>query len=56
MLKHRRGGFPQLLGGLSYSKGQREPSRLSGGEYGFLVEQLLGDPNVNRMAVFASGM
>ncbi|KAJ7200124.1 hypothetical protein GGX14DRAFT_322558, partial [Mycena pura] len=54
LLKHRRGAFPQLLAGLSYSKGQRFPSRLDGGAYAFLLHQLLGDPNVNRMAVFAS--
>ncbi|KAJ7192618.1 hypothetical protein GGX14DRAFT_379917 [Mycena pura] len=52
--KHRRGSFPALNAGLSYSKGQRVPSRLDGGEYALLLQRLLGDPNVNRMAVYAS--
>lgn len=52
--KHRRGPFPALNAGLSYSKGQRVPSRL-GGPYAWLLQRLLGDSHINRMAVFASG-
>ncbi|KAJ6599944.1 hypothetical protein DFH09DRAFT_1303296 [Mycena vulgaris] len=52
--KHRRGPFPALNVGLAYSKGQRVPSRMGGGAYGALLQRLLGDPNIRRMAVYAS--
>jgi hypothetical protein len=55
MSKHRRGPFPPLTAGVNYSKGAREPSRMVSAEYGALLQVLLGNPNVQRMAIFASG-
>ncbi|KAJ6543752.1 hypothetical protein DFH09DRAFT_1321937 [Mycena vulgaris] len=54
MARHRRGLYPTLIAGLSYSKGQRVPSRLDGGEYAVILSALLGNLDVRRMAIFAS--
>ncbi|KAJ7077508.1 hypothetical protein B0H15DRAFT_743670, partial [Mycena belliarum] len=54
MSQHRRGPFPAINVGLSYSKGQRIPLQLNGGEHAVLIRQLLGDPNITRLAVYAS--
>ncbi|KAJ7114709.1 hypothetical protein C8R44DRAFT_554171, partial [Mycena epipterygia] len=55
MAKHRRGPYIVLNVGLSYSKGQRVPSRLSGGGiYAPLLTRLLNDQHFIRMATFAS--
>jgi hypothetical protein len=56
MARHRRGLYPTLIAGLSYSKGQRVPSRLDGGEYAVILSALLGNLDVRRMAIYASGM
>lgn len=55
MAKHRRGPFVGLHIGLSYGKGQRIPSRLNNGAHAQLLERLIGDSDVIRMATFASG-
>ncbi|KAJ7126502.1 hypothetical protein C8R43DRAFT_958011 [Mycena crocata] len=54
MSKQPRGRFPALNTGLFYGKGQRVPSRLRTGIYGALLQRLVGNPNVKRMAGFAS--
>ncbi|KAJ7179980.1 hypothetical protein C8R43DRAFT_1117322 [Mycena crocata] len=52
--KQPRGPFPALNIGLFYGKGQRVPSRLRNGTYGALLQRLIGNSNVKRMAAFAS--
>ncbi|KAJ7436227.1 hypothetical protein FB451DRAFT_1061888 [Mycena latifolia] len=54
MRKHRRGLFAALSVGLSYGKGQSIPSRLSNQKYGALLDRLLSNPALMRMAHFAS--
>ncbi|KAJ7127212.1 hypothetical protein C8R44DRAFT_733838 [Mycena epipterygia] len=48
LAKHRRGPFVTLNIGLSYSKGQRIPSRLDGGIYASLLSKLLGNKHFIR--------
>ncbi|KAJ7710601.1 hypothetical protein B0H17DRAFT_1123734 [Mycena rosella] len=55
MYKHRRGLYAVLNAGLAYGKGQRMPARLHQTQYGALLDHLLGNPAVQRMATFASG-
>ncbi|KAJ7433563.1 hypothetical protein FB451DRAFT_1419628 [Mycena latifolia] len=54
MVRHRRGGFVTLNVGLSYGQGQDVPSRLDNGIYASLLARLLRNPDINRMAIFAS--
>ncbi|KAJ7084525.1 hypothetical protein B0H15DRAFT_751412, partial [Mycena belliarum] len=54
MATHRRGGYVALHVGLSYGKGQRVPSWLDNGAYNPLLERLLANPSINRLATFAS--
>ncbi|KAJ6549087.1 hypothetical protein DFH09DRAFT_926345 [Mycena vulgaris] len=54
MLHHRRGLFAVLNVGLSYGKGQSVPSWLHNDKYAELTEELIADPDVSRMATFAS--
>ncbi|KAJ7698133.1 hypothetical protein B0H17DRAFT_858134, partial [Mycena rosella] len=54
MYKHRRGLYAVLNVGLAYGKGQRVPARLRQTQYGALLDRLLGNPAVQRMATFAS--
>ncbi|KAJ7172954.1 hypothetical protein C8R43DRAFT_873833 [Mycena crocata] len=51
---HRRGLFAAVNVGLSYGKGQRVPCWLQNGAYTDMVSRLLKDPDVERMANFAS--
>ncbi|KAJ7075472.1 hypothetical protein B0H15DRAFT_791807 [Mycena belliarum] len=55
MLKHRRGLYAAVNVGLSYGKGQRIPSRLLNPKYDAMLDRLLGNAAINRMATFASG-
>ncbi|KAJ7157520.1 hypothetical protein C8R43DRAFT_1125210 [Mycena crocata] len=52
--KQPRGPFPALNVGLTYGKGQRVPSRLATGIHSALLQRLIGDPNIKRMAAYAS--
>ncbi|KAJ7166568.1 hypothetical protein C8R43DRAFT_877950 [Mycena crocata] len=54
MYKHRRGFFAAINVGLSYGKGQTVPSRLRNGNYTGMAGRLLSDPDVKRLATFAS--
>ncbi|KAJ7028795.1 hypothetical protein C8F04DRAFT_924844, partial [Mycena alexandri] len=54
MRHHRRGAFPPLNTGFGYSKGQRVPSRMHNGEHSAIIQRLLGNTNVIRMATFGS--
>ncbi|KAJ7124030.1 hypothetical protein C8R43DRAFT_899244, partial [Mycena crocata] len=51
---HRRGPFPALNVGLSYGKGQRIPGYLRNGHHAALLQRLIGNPSIRRMACFAS--
>ncbi|KAJ7109051.1 hypothetical protein C8R43DRAFT_904942 [Mycena crocata] len=51
---HPRGPFPALNIGLTYGKGQRVPSYHSHPHYGALLQRLIGNPGIRRMAIFAS--
>ena|ERR1700761_3759766 len=55
MRKHRRGLFAAVNVGLIYSKGQTTPSRLHHHLHGDMVEELLANEHIRRMATFASG-
>ncbi|KAJ7094071.1 hypothetical protein B0H15DRAFT_776588, partial [Mycena belliarum] len=55
MRHHRRGLYATLTVGISYGKGQLIPARLIHGKtFTALLDRLLGNPAVNRMACFAS--
>ncbi|KAJ7113682.1 hypothetical protein C8R43DRAFT_1138530 [Mycena crocata] len=54
MRHHRRGLFAAMNVGLSYGKGQTVPSWLGTGPYAAMVERLLADEDIKRMATFAS--
>ncbi|KAJ7472627.1 hypothetical protein FB451DRAFT_1134182 [Mycena latifolia] len=54
MRNHRRGLFAALNVGLSYGKGQTAPSRLLNPKYDGLLNRLLSNPAIERMANFAS--
>ncbi|KAJ6546742.1 hypothetical protein DFH09DRAFT_858538, partial [Mycena vulgaris] len=54
MRDHRRGLYATLNVGLSYGKGQQVPSRLLCPKYEALLDRLLGNPAINRVATFAS--
>jgi hypothetical protein len=55
MYKHRRGFFAAINVGLSYGKGQAVPSWLHT-DYDDLTNRLLVNPDITRMATFASGV
>jgi hypothetical protein len=55
MYKHRRGFFAAINVGLSYGKGQAVPSWLHT-DYDDLANRLLANPDITRMATFASGV
>ncbi|KAJ7791036.1 hypothetical protein B0H14DRAFT_2276728, partial [Mycena olivaceomarginata] len=48
------GPFPAVNCGITYGKGQRVPKRMNNGVHVWLIERLLGNPDVQRMATFAS--
>jgi hypothetical protein len=52
---HRRGQFPALPFGISYGNGQTSPARLGTGGHSELVEMLLGDRCLKRVASYADG-
>ncbi|KAJ7907726.1 hypothetical protein B0H13DRAFT_1879351 [Mycena leptocephala] len=54
MRNHRRGLFAVINVGLSYGKGQSIPSWLYNKSYDDLADRLLNDPDIARMAHFAS--
>ncbi|KAJ7834144.1 hypothetical protein B0H14DRAFT_2363952 [Mycena olivaceomarginata] len=51
---HRRGLFAAINVGLVYGKGQRIPTWLDNKQHTSVVDRLLGNPDVNRLANFAS--
>ncbi|KAJ7703730.1 hypothetical protein B0H17DRAFT_854693, partial [Mycena rosella] len=51
---HRRGGFVVQNVGIYYGQGARIPTRLRTGIYEPMLDHLLGNPAVERMATFAS--
>ncbi|KAK7040635.1 hypothetical protein R3P38DRAFT_2513428 [Favolaschia claudopus] len=54
MLKHRRGLFAAINVGLTLGKGQPAPTWLDGGDHTAVVEKLIANEDVQRMATFAS--
>ncbi|KAJ7023106.1 hypothetical protein C8F04DRAFT_970503 [Mycena alexandri] len=54
MSRHRRGPFVVLNCGIGYSKGQRVPAHMNNGEHAAILQRLLGNRNVVRMATYAS--
>ncbi|KAJ7685970.1 hypothetical protein B0H17DRAFT_1332964 [Mycena rosella] len=52
--KHRRGGFVAQNVGIYYGQGAKFPTRLRTGMYEPMLDRLLGNPAVARMATFAS--
>ncbi|KAJ7033072.1 hypothetical protein C8F04DRAFT_1210942 [Mycena alexandri] len=53
MRHHRRGLFAALNVGLSYGKGQKTPCWLNNKQYASLVDRLLDNEHVKRLACFA---
>ncbi|KAJ7033781.1 hypothetical protein C8F04DRAFT_1260512 [Mycena alexandri] len=53
MRKHRRGLFAALKVGLSYGKGQKTPGWLNNKGYTPVVERLLANDDIKRLACFA---
>ncbi|KAJ7681383.1 hypothetical protein B0H17DRAFT_1138539 [Mycena rosella] len=53
MAKHRRGLFAVLNVGLTYGKGQTVPSRLFDSNYAGIIDRLLGNLAIQRMASYA---
>jgi len=51
--EHRRGHFPALSIGISYGNGQGVPERLKTGTHGRIVQDLLDDGNIKRLASYA---
>ncbi|KAJ7037287.1 hypothetical protein C8F04DRAFT_952936 [Mycena alexandri] len=54
MSRHRRGPFVALNCGIGYSKGQHVPANMNNGEHAAILQRLLGNRNVIRMATYAS--
>jgi hypothetical protein len=54
MCCHRRGLFAAINVGLVYGKGQRILTWLDNKQHTSVVDRLLGNPDVNRLANFAS--
>ncbi|KAJ7849710.1 hypothetical protein B0H14DRAFT_3452402 [Mycena olivaceomarginata] len=55
MRKHRRGLFAAINVGLTFGKGQTAPTWLDNKTYTGMAHRLLGNPDIARMANFASG-
>jgi NAD dependent epimerase/dehydratase family enzyme len=51
---HRRGLFAAINVGLVYGKGQRTPTWLDNKQHTPVVDRLLGNTDINRLANFAS--
>jgi NAD dependent epimerase/dehydratase family enzyme len=51
---HRRGLFATINVGLVHGKGQRTPTWLDNKQYTSVVDRLLGNADINRLANFAS--
>ncbi|KAJ3502793.1 hypothetical protein NLJ89_g8723 [Agrocybe chaxingu] len=51
---HRRGHFPATNVGTTHSQSSEEPFNLNNGQHSGMVERLLADENVQRVAAFAS--
>lgn len=54
--RHCRGNFPAINAGITHGKGLPAPTNLSNNGHREMVERLLADADVNRLATFASGM
>jgi hypothetical protein len=53
--RHRRGHFPALAIGISYGKGQAQPANLDNGVHAAMLQRLIGNASIQRLAMFASG-
>lgn len=53
--QHRRGNFPAINVGITHGKGSPVPTNLANQGHQELVERLLADAGVKRLAAFASG-
>lgn len=51
---HRRGSYPALNVGVTYGKGTPVPFYINGGKHEPMLQRLLSDAHVKRMACFAS--
>lgn len=51
---HRRGAFPAINVGVTHGKGTKSPVYLNNHQHGPMMDRLLADPNVQRLAAFAS--
>jgi hypothetical protein len=54
-VKHRRGHFPAIAVGISSGNGQTVPERLKHERHAHMVERLMANPSIIRLATFASG-
>lgn len=54
--RHRRESHPVLNVGVIHSKGTIEPTNLSNKRHAALAGRLLANPDIQRLAIFASGM
>lgn len=54
-LDHRRGKFPALNFGVMHGYGTMHPVNLSNGSHDTMIREFRANPNVQRMAKFASG-
>jgi len=52
---HKRGCFPAVSVGLSYGQGQLKPALLNTGKNTEMVERLIQNSNIQRIATFGSG-
>lgn len=51
---HRRGNFPALNVGVSYGMGQQVPASLKNEVHASLLDRLIQDPSIQRIAAFGS--
>lgn len=55
-IHHRRGSFPAINVGISYGQGPKRPHNLDNGPHSELMQALLKNEHIRRLAIFASGM
>ncbi|KAJ7889290.1 hypothetical protein B0H14DRAFT_2561790 [Mycena olivaceomarginata] len=48
--------FPAINCGITYGEGCHVPTRLNNGEYTVLIQQLIGDTDIMRLALFADAV
>ena len=54
-LHHRRGAFPAINVGISYGQGPKRPHNLDNGPHSELIQDLLRNEDIRRLAIYASG-